>query len=49
MDLKDALAEKEEQLREWLFSQGYRCLGLNPNEDYKELGIDEFLLGMFEQ
>ena len=41
MDLKDALAEKEEQLREWLFSQGYRCLGLNPNEDYLELGIDE--------
>ena len=47
MDLTNVLTEKEEQLREWLFSQGYRCLGLNPEEDYKELGIDETLVELF--
>lgn len=40
MDLTNALTEKKKKLREHLSSKGYHCLGLNPNEDYLELGID---------
>lgn len=48
-DLTAVLTKEEGELREWLHSQGYRCLGLNPEEDYKELGIDETFVKLFGQ